>query len=387
MNLNKKVDTNLGITVILVISAILVIIDFYYIGSQLDGYPFNDVAGGSVVTDGNISAYDGMLVYSDSDSKGIVDDVYSFGDTSYHLIFSKNNKFLMVEGKEIFKTDLEVQSIYLYNDVISIVLKNGEKYDLIFIDLNGKEVKKLVDLGSVSISGNTIYYSYVDNYVQKENEIYESHSVPVYMINYLGNYNFSTEVKDHDNAIYTVDCVSASDYCLIYNKNSIKIEYIHDDYEHKKVESNYSLVINGNKVEIGPQLLNVILLPDNYLLVQSCFQDGHTVITNIVDLKGNIITDFSNLVKDDEFTAHSLIDFKPVYLDGVFNIYTVSLYNYDKFGYYFEDICSTADMNVLLGRHYTFKYLGNGKVENAKLVRTITSGDYLAEYRETLCKK
>ena len=51
MDLNKKVDTNLGITVILIFSALLVIIDFYYICSQLDGYPFNDVTDESFIVD------------------------------------------------------------------------------------------------------------------------------------------------------------------------------------------------------------------------------------------------------------------------------------------------------------------------------------------------
>ena len=58
MDLNKKIDINLGITIILIFAAILVIIDFYYIGSQLDGYPFDDVAGGPIIIDINSNVGD-----------------------------------------------------------------------------------------------------------------------------------------------------------------------------------------------------------------------------------------------------------------------------------------------------------------------------------------
>ena len=66
MDTNAKVYINLEITVILVLAAILVIIDFYYIGSQLDGYPFDDITGGPLVINQNENVIDEIDVeYSD----------------------------------------------------------------------------------------------------------------------------------------------------------------------------------------------------------------------------------------------------------------------------------------------------------------------------------
>ena len=51
MEWKKNVDTNLGITIILVFAALFTIVDFYVIGSELDGYPFNDLSDSVVYND------------------------------------------------------------------------------------------------------------------------------------------------------------------------------------------------------------------------------------------------------------------------------------------------------------------------------------------------
>lgn len=53
MEWKKKVDTNLGITVILMFAAIFTIIDFYVVCSHIDGYPFNDVSGNTINNSNN----------------------------------------------------------------------------------------------------------------------------------------------------------------------------------------------------------------------------------------------------------------------------------------------------------------------------------------------
>lgn len=51
---SRKINTNLGITIILVFSALFVIIDFYLVGVQLDGYPF-DIYDKKNISDNSIN--------------------------------------------------------------------------------------------------------------------------------------------------------------------------------------------------------------------------------------------------------------------------------------------------------------------------------------------
>ncbi len=48
MEWKREVNTNLGITIILVFAALFTIVDFYVVCSHIDGYPFNELSGNTV---------------------------------------------------------------------------------------------------------------------------------------------------------------------------------------------------------------------------------------------------------------------------------------------------------------------------------------------------
>lgn len=48
MEWKKNINTNLGITIILVFAALFTIIDFYAISAEIEGYPFNELSGNTV---------------------------------------------------------------------------------------------------------------------------------------------------------------------------------------------------------------------------------------------------------------------------------------------------------------------------------------------------
>jgi hypothetical protein len=92
MEWKKKVDTNLGITIILVFAALFTIVDFYIVGSELDGYPFNELSG-NVVNDSN-NIIEHKDVDNEEDNGIIIDDKNSDNNClldGYCLLYDKEN--------------------------------------------------------------------------------------------------------------------------------------------------------------------------------------------------------------------------------------------------------------------------------------------------------
>ena len=79
MEWKKNIDTNLGITIILVFAALFTIIDFYIVGSELDGYPFNDLSDEVVIEDKDTVVEDdnkGDVLLSNEEALTIGNELY-----------------------------------------------------------------------------------------------------------------------------------------------------------------------------------------------------------------------------------------------------------------------------------------------------------------------
>lgn len=207
MEWKKKVDTNLGITIILVFAALFTIVDFYIVGSELDGYPFNELSNNVV---DNSSVNDDTVVEDkeDADEVDIVrtirffevfdesKNVYAISDfgkivnlgaignfklfekDSILYYFTPEKELHKVDYSDIdnisdvgtgiiiddysndYKVDWAIDSDYIY------LLKN-DKYIIINLDTKEKREGELFDLSDYF----SRYYShdvvFFDNYSQK----------------------------------------------------------------------------------------------------------------------------------------------------------------------------------------------------------------------------
>lgn len=91
MNLKKNVNTNLGITIILVFAAIFTIVSFYIVGAYMDGYPFNELSGNivdnsdNVIEDSDLDSNEALL--SEQEALAIGNYLYEKAAKSYYGIY------------------------------------------------------------------------------------------------------------------------------------------------------------------------------------------------------------------------------------------------------------------------------------------------------------
>lgn len=380
MDFKKIFTSKTGIAVIFVIITVLAVLGFSVICKRGGSYMFRDRRGevkenfqnGEKVFDlsenENVKIVnEGQLIFD-----GIsIDDVYKVNDKQYHII-ADNNK-VVVDDKESFSTEEELFKIHLYRDILLIQVKRSSGVDLFFVDMNGNFIKKIEKAKLVDVSGLDVLYSFEVAGNDGIN-MYDGSYRNVNRITYLGDYNFS----DVSSVEYYQPGCDTSDYCMIYGKNGLKVEYISEHFEHSKINSHYSLFVNGKNVEIGIHLSSIFLLSDNYLLVSSSYMDGWSNFINIVDSNGNVVVEFGDYMNDDEYTAYHLVSGDNVYNNGEITIYSVI---YDKFDRYYEDSCSAIndDKSTVIGRKRVFKYLGNGKVDDQIIVKNITLGDWITQ--------
>ena len=104
MEWKQKVDTNLGITIILVFAALFTIIDFYVVGAHIDGYPFNDFSSNvSDVEENKESFQNGDKVFdlSESDNADVKnEDEKSTDDLIFECTFSEDYCLLLDEDNK-----------------------------------------------------------------------------------------------------------------------------------------------------------------------------------------------------------------------------------------------------------------------------------------------
>lgn len=103
MEWKKDVNTNLGITIILVFAALFTIVDFYVIGAHMDGYPFNDINGtvagdkkvvenNDVVEEEDVIEEEDVVdktILSEEEALNIGDELYKKASQSYYGIYEK----------------------------------------------------------------------------------------------------------------------------------------------------------------------------------------------------------------------------------------------------------------------------------------------------------
>ena len=101
MEWKKNINTNLGITIILVFAALFTIIDFYIVGSELDGYPFNELSGNTnsnTINNNNPVIEDKEVVEeNNSESHYVISD-----DISYDSIYMDKN---------VFDSDMNIRTV------------------------------------------------------------------------------------------------------------------------------------------------------------------------------------------------------------------------------------------------------------------------------------
>ena len=87
MEWKKDIDTNLGITVFLVFAALFTIIDFYVVGSHIDGYPFNELSVGI----NNKILEDNDVVHEEDNIGDSSIDTETCSMDGYCLLYDKDN--------------------------------------------------------------------------------------------------------------------------------------------------------------------------------------------------------------------------------------------------------------------------------------------------------
>ena len=251
MEWKREVNTNLGITIILVFAAIFTIIDFYVVCSHIDGYPFNDVSG--------------------------------------NTINNSNNDNTVVEDKEV-------------------------------VDVEDNTGNSLVDTETCSMDG----------------------------------------------------------YCLLYDKDNIKIEYNFNVENHGY---NPELIFNGKKVSLNGMLQNYEILNDNYLFVVygGPSGDSHPASFAIFDFSGNMVTEVNKSSLNDSLEV--------LYVSKDYNtiVYHGSPFNSDV-EYYCRGLISQGAQQEAYDNYYnrlyyvkeTYTYSGDGRISELERVEK-TVLDYMKE--------
>lgn len=135
MEWKKNINANLGITIILITSVLFVLIDFYLVGSQLDGYPFNDFSKKTEIkvdynepSDANVS--DSYI--STTSINVLLGSRESYADVivingNLHVTFNDTNLDVIIPGEQIKYLYLDY---YQYSDlnVIFALTQSGHIY-------------------------------------------------------------------------------------------------------------------------------------------------------------------------------------------------------------------------------------------------------------------
>lgn len=201
MEWKKNINTNLGITIILMFAAIFTIVDFYVVCSHIDGYPFNDISGNTVNSGVDTVAEDKEVVEEknvDVVNENVAGDnnekkYDNFRDFS---CIEKNENYCLFKNDDILKVEIEANSVLDYTVII-----NGNRF-----------------------SPQFDYYSYLDDIqVLSDGYIYVQYGVqglgPVEKAFILdSNANIITKTTDID---YTIDGIDHADIKFVDNKLSL----------------------------------------------------------------------------------------------------------------------------------------------------------------------
>lgn len=187
MEWKQKVDTNLGITVILVFAALFTIIDFYVVGAHLDGYPFNDFSsseeGKSVALLSEEEAIEiGKELYDKASEvyihRGYEEEPNNSGQAIFYIKNSDGS--FSIAGTDYFYNNKEYPYEKLAVDKIKKVLSDDnfkyfcskfsiEEYQGEYYKIAGDRGSDMTYTGTelkiVSISENKIVFNAVSTYL------------------------------------------------------------------------------------------------------------------------------------------------------------------------------------------------------------------------------
>lgn len=196
MELKKNINTNLGITIILVFAALFTIIDFYIVGSELDGYPFNELSGNTVNSDVDDTVVEDKEVVEENNDAANDNTVTQYDNFKDFSCIEKNENYCLFKNEDNLKVEIEADSILNYTVVI-----NGNKFAPLFD-----------------------YYSYLDD-IQV---LYDGYVYVQYGVQGLGpvekafildaNADVITKTTDID---YTIDGIDHADIKFVDNKLSL----------------------------------------------------------------------------------------------------------------------------------------------------------------------
>lgn len=299
MDFKKIFTSKIGIAAIFVVITVLAVLGFSVICKRGGSYMFRDKRGNTkveaVVDKDVIDVEDSVLIYDRyADGKvheygysPSVNRYYKYNDLEYHFVV--NGKTIFVNGLEIFRTDNEIMKVYLVNDIVAVVYNY---YDLKIVDMSGNVLKEITKTYDFSVNG-VEFNTEVDNHIVRDDEIYELHNYDKISFSYLGEGKFSDyKVIGKGSTIATTpnECVNDKDYCLLYDKNNIKIEYSSYNDRH-----NWGTIITVNDKAVtlnGYRLKEIKFTNDNYLYISGESGTGNGLLGDflIADLNGNVIT-------------------------------------------------------------------------------------------------
>lgn len=194
MEWKQKIDTNLGITVILVFAALFTIVGFYVVGAHIDGYPFDEFSRN---TEGKADESKGVALLSEEEAMKIGEELYDKASAIYFhrgyeeepndsgqaIFYIKNSdgSFSAADTDYFYNTN-EYPYEKLAVDKIKKVLSNDnfkyfcskfeiEEYQGDYYKIGGDRGSDLMYTGTelkiVSISENKIVFNAISTYLLK----------------------------------------------------------------------------------------------------------------------------------------------------------------------------------------------------------------------------
>lgn len=316
-----------------------------------------------------------------------IEKYYLISDKEYHIVLKDSFTSIVVNDKSIFESENKILSVDLYRNILIIYTTSYSsdfKSILYLIDLDGNVIKKIDNVlyRYRNFYEDKLRYT-VDNYdynIDDGNIIYRDHYAEDHTITFLDGSISTDEINEHPNHISTPVCMD-NDECILYEKDGLKISIGTKEiiYENGTKSFDSGLYVNDNKVEFASNLINVSLLPDRYLFISSCWMDGFDEVSHIIDVNGNLITNFNDKMGGFYTSRPIVSDQSNDFSDGVFTINSISKKAIEEMGNYLSGHEGYPD-DYVIGKVWKFNYLGNGHVDNGYVDEIIDLGDFRNYY-------
>jgi hypothetical protein len=385
MDFKKIFTSKIGIAIVFVAITILAILGFNVICKRGGSYMFRDRRGNTkvetVVDKDVIDVEDSIVVYDyykeNSDGKS-TDKYFKCNGSEYHIVVNASS--VNVNDLEIYRSNNGINSVYLIKDIVAILYNY---HDLVFVDMSGNILKKIDNTYNFVVNGTEVATE-VDNYVVRDDEIFEYHKYDKVSFSYLGEGKFSDfNVVGKGSAVAATPntCFDDRERCLLYDKNGIRIESSWDDDR-----QNWGAIVsvNGKPVKLdGYRIDEIKFTNDKYLYISgsSGTGNGRPAFFLIADLNGNIITkmDERSLVDVDMYNYSTYFGDGKIVYDAVQEGSSVDLVCEKMLGINeFDSPVAIKSYDDIAYVKNEYNYIGNGKVSRVNRVEK-TFGNYMKE--------